>query len=161
MFFVFEVIHLFSLFRFRFAVHPSSIFVQPSCFLGAGSFFFKRFCFLFSSVLFSFCVSLSFVLCLSSTQIHPHSFMAKPHHSSLLHPPILTHTHNIYPINPYSASSNNRSISSFSTSSGHHLHQPKFHQHPGKLGSTSCGVSEWRHYRIHHPVLQYGRHQGV
>lgn len=113
---------------------------------------------------FHFIFSLSFVLYLSSTQFHPHTIPSwqKPSTSSPLHPPIITHTRDQITLTRSTPLlSNNRSISSFSTAPGHHLCQPDFHQHPGKLGSTSSGVSERRHYRIHHPVLQHGRHQGV
>lgn len=115
--------------------------------------------FLFSSVSFSFYIffvfcSLSLIYSISSPH---HSFMAKT-----LHPPIITRTRDQITLTRSTPLlSNNRSISSFSTAPGHHLCQPDFHQHPGKLGSTSSGVSERRHYRIHHPVLQHGRHQGV
>lgn len=128
---------------------------------------FQEFWGFFCSPVFCFhFMFLSFVLCLSSTSTFiPTSFLhGKNPTSSPLHPPIITHTRDQITLtrsSPYSASSNNRSISSFSTSPGHHLHQPDFHQHPGKLGPTSSGVSERRHFRIHHPVLQYGRHQGV
>lgn len=77
----------------------SSIFVQTSCFLVTGPFSYKL---LFSSVLFSFYVSLSFVLCLLSAQFHPHSFMAKPHF--LISSPTNNNSHtrpnNIYPKYP-------------------------------------------------------------
>lgn len=87
----------------------SSISVQPSCFLDTGSFCRNEL--LFSSVLFSFYVSLSFVLCLSSAQYHPHFLHGKNLTSSLLHPPTTTTTtrthHQItfYPNNPCCASS--------------------------------------------------------
>lgn len=61
--------------------------------------------------MFSFYVSLSFVLCLSSAQYHPHFLHGKNLTSSLLHPPTTTTTtrthHQItfYPNNPCCASS--------------------------------------------------------
>lgn len=116
------------------------------------------FCFHFMFLCFLFSVShlLNFI---PTSSLH-----GKNPTSSPLHPPIITHTRDQITLTRsthYSGSSNNRSISSFSTSPGHHLHQPDFHQYSGKLGSPSSGVSERRHYRIHHPVLQYRRHQGV
>lgn len=84
--------------------------------------------------------------------------------SSPLHPPITTHTHepnNILPKQPLLCFLKNWPNSSFSTSPGHHMHQSQFYQHPGKLGSTSSGVSERHHYRILHPILHYRGQQGV
>lgn len=168
---LFEVTHLFSLIRHvcraRIGVHhPVSLFSHLA-FQSLGHPFSGVFCLFFCSPVF--CFHFMF-LCLLFSVSHglnfvPTSFLhGKNPTFSSLHPPITTHTHDQITLTqstPYSASSNNRSISSFSTSPGHHLRQPDFHQHLGKLGSTSSGVSERRHYRIHHPVLQYGRHQGV
>lgn len=131
--------------------------------------------------MFSFYVSLSSVLCLSSapfpsspsipswqnkkkTKQHPAS---SPLHLITIH----AHTTEITltQTNPplllcilkKIKQTNTRSTSSFSSPSGHHMHQPQFYQHPGKLGPASRGVSERRHYGILHPVLHHRGQQGV
>lgn len=130
-----------------------SIFVQPSCFLVTGSFFIKASvlqCFVYILCFFVFC-SLSLICSISSPFLHckPPILTSSPKISNC------THNHLSFTQTTPTVLPQNWPISSFSTSPGHHMYQSQFYQHLGKLGSTSTGVSEWHHYGILHPVLQY------